>query len=156
DTLLGTVTANWYRWDLANTGKGNGQHAFLFLFLTQTDVSTGRLVKVTFAARGGRSTGARRRFSAAIEAEFDTFRNRNMIGACHARPRLPTSSTPSPSLAVETSLATLRRANVRWATSSWRSGSHSRPCPSTFECFETSASWACAGTAVRSSTGRTP
>ena len=49
DTLLGTVTANWFRWDLRTTGKGNGQHAFRFLFPAQMELQTGRVVSVTFA-----------------------------------------------------------------------------------------------------------
>jgi len=49
DTRLGTVTANWFRWDLWTAGKGNGQHAFRFLFPTQMQLQTGRVVTVTFA-----------------------------------------------------------------------------------------------------------
>ena len=48
-TRLGTVTANWFRWDLLAAGKGNGQHAFRFVFPTQTELQTGRAVNVTFA-----------------------------------------------------------------------------------------------------------
>jgi hypothetical protein len=58
DTRLGTVTANWFRWDLWTAGKGNGQHGFRFLFPTQMALQTGRVVTVTFAGtlrtlRGG-------------------------------------------------------------------------------------------------------
>ena len=49
NTLLGTVTANWFRWDLLSAGKGDGQHAFRFLFPTQSELQTGRVVTVTFA-----------------------------------------------------------------------------------------------------------
>ena len=49
DTLLGTVTADWFRWDLYAAGKGNGQHAFRFLFPTQSALSTGRVVTVRFS-----------------------------------------------------------------------------------------------------------
>jgi len=49
ETLLGTVTADWFRWDLLTSGKGRGQHAFRFLFPTQSTLRTGRLVNVTFA-----------------------------------------------------------------------------------------------------------
>jgi hypothetical protein len=52
DTRLGTVTANWFRWDLLRDRKGNGQHAFFFLFPTQTQLRTGRPVTVTFADTG--------------------------------------------------------------------------------------------------------
>jgi hypothetical protein len=49
DTRLGTVTADWFRWDLLTTGVGNGQHAFRFRFPTQAELRTGRVVTVTFA-----------------------------------------------------------------------------------------------------------
>ena len=49
DTRLGTVRADWFRWDLRAAGKGNGQHAFRFLFPNQAELRTGQLVTVTFA-----------------------------------------------------------------------------------------------------------
>ena len=49
DTLIGRVRADWFRWDLRAAGKGNGQHAFRFLFPTQTVLRTGQVVTVTFA-----------------------------------------------------------------------------------------------------------
>jgi hypothetical protein len=49
DTRLGTVTANWFRWDLLQAGKGDGRHAFRFLFPTQSELETGRVVTVTLA-----------------------------------------------------------------------------------------------------------
>ena len=49
DSLLGTVTADWFRWDLLAKGKGDGQHVFRFLFPMQGTLGTGRMVKITFA-----------------------------------------------------------------------------------------------------------
>jgi hypothetical protein len=49
DSLIGTVTANWFRWDLLAAGKGDGQHAFRFYFPEQSVLRTGRDVRVTFA-----------------------------------------------------------------------------------------------------------
>ena len=49
DALIGTVTANWFRWDLLAAGKGNGQHAFRFYFPEQSVLRTGRDVRVTFS-----------------------------------------------------------------------------------------------------------
>ena len=49
DSRLGTVTANWFRWDLLMAGKGDGQHAFRFYFPEQGVLRTGRDVRVTFA-----------------------------------------------------------------------------------------------------------
>lgn len=49
ESLLGTVTADWFRWDLLATGRGNGQHAFRFVFPAQGSLGTGRAVTVRFA-----------------------------------------------------------------------------------------------------------
>ena len=43
------MRADWFRWDLRAAGKGDGQHAFRFLFPTQTELRTGQVVTVTFA-----------------------------------------------------------------------------------------------------------
>ena len=48
DSLLGTATANWFRWDLLAAVKGNGQHAFHFSFPAQSRLGTGRVVTVTY------------------------------------------------------------------------------------------------------------
>ena len=48
-SLLGTVTANWFRWDLLMAGKGDGQHAFRFYFPQQSVLGTGHVVSVMFA-----------------------------------------------------------------------------------------------------------
>lgn len=49
DSLIGTATANWFRWDLLAAGIGNGQHAFRFYFPEQSVLRTGRDVRVTFS-----------------------------------------------------------------------------------------------------------
>ena len=49
DVLLGTATANWFRWDLLAAGKGNGQHVFRLAFPEQGTLGTGRAVRITFA-----------------------------------------------------------------------------------------------------------